>query len=79
MREGFTGYPEWRPNFSAALNIDISIEGYMCPDYERGIMEMEPSGRRRVVIEGSARYIEAILDAAQPTIEAAQKEIKAAA
>lgn len=74
MREGFSGYPEWRRDPGARLTVSVDVETYSWPNYDRGVMQTDPSGRRRVVIEGEEALVDAILAAAHPAIYAAINE-----
>lgn len=73
--EGFSGYPEWTPNFNSRLTISLDVETHSRPNEELGIWETTPSGRRRMVVEGEAEFVEAIYAATKPAIDTASAEI----
>jgi len=58
MDEGFVPYPEWQRTPGSELNVQVDVELYRRPDYGPGMMMItEPTGRRRIIIEGTAERL----------------------
>lgn len=50
-------YPEWRPRYGEPWSVEHAIELMEIPNDETGAIDVEPTGRIRIVVEGNRELV----------------------